>query len=86
MDLLLQFQADQLDVPVIRAQNQDTTAMGAAYLAGLAEGVWPTISEVAELWSDAATFRPTADRQDADSRHHHWLRAVDRSRGWAIDT
>jgi glycerol kinase len=82
MDLMLQLQADQLGVPVRRPIDQETTALGAAFLAGLAEGVWPDLGSVAEQWRLDATFEPSADRTDADRTHGQWLRAVDRSRGW----
>lgn len=82
MDLLCQFQADQLGVPVRRAACQETTALGAAYLAGIAEGVWPSPDDVTDSWQADRTFEPETDRTDADARHSVWLRAVDRARGW----
>jgi glycerol kinase len=82
-DLLLQLQADQLQRPVVRSAVQETTALGAAYLAGLAEGVWSTIDEVAGHWKAAAEFSPAVPSSVADARHAGWLRAVERSRGWA---
>jgi glycerol kinase len=82
MDVLLQFQADQLRVPVTRPVNQETTAFGAAYLAGLAEGVWSSLDEVTDAWHLDARFDPEADPAEADAKHAMWLRAVDRSRGW----
>jgi len=84
MDLLLQLQADQLGVTVRRPVDQETTALGAAYLAGLAEGVW-TQQELLERWALDAEFVPTADRVVADALHTGWLRAVERSRGWALE-
>ncbi|RMH78529.1 MAG: glycerol kinase [Actinomyces sp.] len=83
MDLLLAIQADQLGVPVIRAAVQETTALGAAYLAGLAEGVWSSTAEIAELWRPDRTFTPGADRAAADALHRRWRRAVERARDWA---
>lgn len=83
MDLLCQFQADQLGVTVVRPADQETTALGAAYLAGLAEGVWVDVDTVTAQWSADATFEPAADRTIADALHAQWLRAVDRSRHWA---
>ena len=83
MDLLLQLQADQLQVPVARPRVQETTALGAAYLAGLAEGVWETPQEVASHWALDAEFTPAIGRAAADSRHAGWRRALERSRGWA---
>lgn len=82
MDPLLQFQADQLGVSVTRTSIQETTALGSAYLAGLAEGVWSSTDEVAANWAVDASFSPAADRSDADARHERWLDAVTRSRGW----
>jgi glycerol kinase len=82
MDLLCQFQADQLGVTVQRPADQETTALGAAFLAGLAEGVWPDLDAVGDQWELDAEFTPTADRTLADALHAQWLRAVERSRNW----
>ena len=82
MDSLLQMQADQLGVTVQRPRDQETTALGAAYLAGLAEGVWPTLAAIGERWEIDATFHPSGDRALADLGHSEWLRAVGRSRSW----
>ena len=82
LDLLLQIQADQLRVPVSRPVVRETTALGAALLAGLAEGVWST-EEVAGLWQEEAVFNPRAPQSVVDDRHATWRRAVDRSRRWA---
>jgi glycerol kinase len=83
MDVLLQFQADQLGVPVARPQFQETTVVGAAYLAGLAEGVWSGPDELAGIWQLDRRFDPTDDRSDADGRFERWRQAVTRSRSWA---
>ena len=84
MDLLMQFQADQLGVPVRRPRDQETTALGAAFLAGLAEGVWPSLSSVTERWELDAEFTPADDAHvAAGTLHTQWLRAVERSRDWA---
>jgi glycerol kinase len=82
-DLLLQLQADDLQVPVSRPVVQETTALGAAYLAGLAEGVWSSTDDLAANWRLDATFEPLADPAAVDARHTAWRRAVERSRGWA---
>ncbi len=82
MDLLCQFQADQLGVTVQRPIDQETTALGAAYLAGLAEGVWGSVDEVGQQWVLDAEFAPNGDRTAADALHTQWLRAVQRSRNW----
>ncbi|MEM9561431.1 MAG: glycerol kinase GlpK [Actinomycetota bacterium] len=83
MDVLLQFQADQLGVPVSRPSNQESTALGAAYLAGMAEGVWDGPQAVSEAWRLDRRFDPADDRAAADRLHARWLEAVGRSRGWA---
>jgi glycerol kinase len=82
MDLLLQLQADQLQVPVARPTIQETTALGAAYLAGLAEGVWSSLDELASHWALDVEFSPKASRGAADQRYAIWQRAVERSRAW----
>lgn len=83
MDLLCQLQADQLGVSVQRPVDQETTALGAAFLAGLAEGVWTSTDDIASAWTLDAQFEPEADRAAADALHGQWLRAVERSRDWA---
>jgi glycerol kinase len=85
MDLLCQFQADVLDVPVRRAAVQETTALGAAFLAGLAEDVWGTADEVNATWKSEASFTPAMDASDRAARLATWHRAVERSRDWARD-
>jgi glycerol kinase len=82
MEVLLQFQADQLGVPVARPELQETTVAGAAYLAGLAEGVWAA-ADLAGLWQLDRRFEPDADRTDADARFAKWGQALARSRAWA---
>jgi glycerol kinase len=81
-DLLLQLQADQLQVPVQRPVVRETTALGAAYLAGLAEGVWSSLDEVAAHWALDVEITPEADAAAADAAHAGWRRAVERSLGW----
>ena len=83
-DLLLQLQADDLQVPVSRPVIRETTALGAAYLAGLAEGVWASPADITANWRLDATFEPQADPVAADARHAAWGRAVERSRRWAV--
>jgi glycerol kinase len=84
MDAMLQMQADQLGVVVRRPADQETTALGAAFLAGLAEGVWPSLASLTESWRLEAEFTPAADRTLADIFHSQWLRAVERSREQAV--
>src|SRR5438445_4752830 len=82
MDLLCQFQADQLGVLVRRPKVQETTALGAAFLAGLAEGVWSSTEELSETWLLDKEFAPSSpDPKLCEGR----TRAVQRARGWARD-
>lgn len=74
--LLMQVQADVLNVPVQRPVVQETTALGAAYLAGLATGVWPDPADVTANWQLDAEFLPAADQAEADSRYAEWQHAV----------
>ncbi len=80
MDLLLQLQADQLQVPVSRPTIAETTALGAAYLAGLAVGVWGSLDEIASHWKLDREFTPEATLAGADQRYAGWKRAVERAR------
>jgi glycerol kinase len=81
-NLLLQFQADLLGVPVVRAANAETTALGAAYLAGLATGVYPSRDAIAAHWRAARIFEPAMPRDRAASLLHQWSRAVERAARW----
>jgi glycerol kinase len=81
--LLMQFQADLLGVPVVRPRVLETTALGAAYLAGLATGVWRDGAEIAAQWRRERMFEPRMSRDEAHSRLAGWLRAVERAKGWA---
>ena len=83
MDLLLQFQADLTGTVVRRAANSDTTALGAAYLAGLAAGVWNGTEELAQVWRESALFKPAMDERKRNSLYHGWREAVKRSLNWA---
>ncbi|MGH8992145.1 MAG: glycerol kinase GlpK [Acidimicrobiia bacterium] len=85
MDVLCQFQADLLRVPVRRPVVAETTALGAAYLAGLAEGVWSSPDEVAAQWLCDAEFAPAMREAEAGRRHAAWRRAVERTRGFPAD-
>ena len=83
MDLLLQLQADQLNVPVTRPANNETTATGAAYLAGLAEGVWSSTADVSAAWQLEKRTKPSPNLESSNENYQRWLSAVERSRGWA---
>ncbi len=82
-DALLQFQSDLLRIPVIRPRITETTALGAAFLAGLAVGVWRNRAEIAALWQRANVFRPKAKATAMRQLRAHWSRAVTRAKGWA---
>jgi glycerol kinase len=82
MDLLCQFQADLLNVPVRRPTLAETTALGATYLAGLAEGVWSSTDELAGYWLLEKEFLPAMNPKDADRRQQSWARAVERARAF----
>jgi len=84
-DLLMQFQADLLGVPVVRPAVTETTALGAAYLAGLAVGLWGDAAEIARHWVEEKRFEPAMDQDLAADRIAEWRRAVERSIGWATD-
>jgi glycerol kinase len=81
MDVLCQFQADLLGVPVQRPTVQETTSLGAAFLAGLGVGVWSSKEEAASAWTLDREFLP-GDRETAEAGYERWLRAVKRSRDW----
>jgi glycerol kinase len=82
-DLLMQFQADLLGVPVLRPGNTETTAFGAAALAGLGAGFWRDEQELGALWALEKRFEPRMPRAEAAARRARWHEAVDRSRNWA---
>ena len=79
----MQFQADILGVPVERPAVTETTALGAAYLAGLAVGFWQSQSEIATQWKLERAFEPTMSADQRETLYAQWKRAVERSRGWA---
>src|SRR6185503_17369807 len=81
-DALLQFQADLLGVPVVRPAVTETTALGAAYLAGLAVGFWSSAEEIARQWRADPRLEPSRPRAEADRLRERWREAVSRSKGW----
>jgi glycerol kinase len=83
MELLLQLQAEQSRMPVARPPSLESTALGAATLAGLAEGMWGSLDELAGLWTSSARFEPELPVELTDAVYAVWQRAVDRARGWA---
>lgn len=84
-DLLCQIQADQLGIAVERPRMIETTALGAAFLAGLGVGVWDSPDELRRTWSLDRRFEPQTDRATADASYARWTEAVRRSRDWAHD-
>ncbi|HEY8490282.1 MAG TPA: glycerol kinase GlpK [Dehalococcoidia bacterium] len=84
-DLLMQVQADVLGRPVVRPLVTETTALGAAYLAGLAVGLWSGPEAVAAAWRPERTFHPAVPAAEREQRYAGWRRAVERVRGWAQD-
>ena len=81
-DALMQFQADLLGVPVVRPAVTETTALGAAYLAGLAVGFWESKDEIARQWRADRRFEPSVARGDAERLRLRWREAVARAKGW----
>jgi glycerol kinase len=82
-DLLCQLQADLLGVPVERPRIVETTALGAAFLAGLGTGEWASTDDLRETWQLDRRFEPRGDRATADAAQARWRDAVERSKGWA---
>jgi glycerol kinase len=79
----MKFQADLLGVPVVRPEVLETTALGAAYLAGLAVGFWKNASEIRAQWRVDRRFEPTMSRDEATALRTGWEEAVRRAKGWA---
>ncbi|QDU64468.1 Glycerol kinase [Planctomycetes bacterium Pan216] len=84
-DLLMQFQSDILGVPIVRASVAETTALGAAQLAGLAVGMWGDTEELRRIWKAERTFNPAMDSDERERRFGIWKKAVGRSMDWAED-
>jgi glycerol kinase len=82
-DLLMQFQADLLGVPVVRPKVLETTALGAAYLAGLTVNLWKSRDEIAAHWKLERRFEPRMERAEAQEKMARWRDAIGRSRNWA---
>ncbi|MGB6836273.1 MAG: glycerol kinase GlpK [Dehalococcoidia bacterium] len=82
-DLLMQMQADILGRPVLRAAIPETTALGAAFLAGLGVGLWPSRQELALRWRSDRTFEPRMSEERREDLYSGWKRALERAKGWA---
>src|SRR5690606_40507340 len=81
-DLLMQFQADILRAPVVRPQTVETTALGAAYLAGLAVGYWESVDAVRRQWQAERRFEPQMPEERVHALRTGWERALERAKGW----
>ncbi|TQE17310.1 glycerol kinase GlpK [Streptomyces ipomoeae] len=84
-NLLMQHQADVLDVPVIRPKVSETTCLGAAYAAGLATGVWNDLDELKSHWQKDVEWTPAMEASVRDREYHNWRKAVEKSFGWHED-
>jgi glycerol kinase len=84
-ELLMQFQADVLDVPVVRPKVTETTALGAAYAAGLAVGFWESRDELAERWAEDRRWEPQMDAETREREYARWRKAVQRTLDWVDD-
>jgi glycerol kinase len=81
-NLLMQFQSDILGVPVVRPAVTETTALGAAYLAGLAVGIWKSPAEISGQWQAERRFEPGMAKAKAEALRGRWKAALERSKGW----
>ena len=84
-NLLMQMQADFLGIPVVRPRMTETTALGAAYLAGLATGLWRNLDSIAAQWSEDRRFEPGMSADQREQKRDRWRTAIERSRNWAQD-
>jgi glycerol kinase len=81
-DFLMQFQADILGVPVVRPANVETTAAGAAYLAGLALDFYPSVEELSDMWQSEKVFEPRMNQSQREDLLAGWHRAVECAKNW----
>ena len=84
-DLLMQFQADILGIPVVRPKVVETTALGAAYAAGLAVGLWSGLDELRGHWQEDVRFEPRMGADERTRRYRQWKKAVGKSIDWVDD-
>jgi len=78
----MQFQSDILQIPLVRPKILETTALGAAYLAGLAVGFWKNTDEIKEQWQEDKRFEPSMSKDEAMGLLYRWNKAVEKSKGW----
>jgi glycerol kinase len=81
---LMQFQADQLGIPIEVSAAADSTALGVAYLAGLGVGVWKGLDDVAGRWRRAKVYEPRMSQDQRDSLYREWKRALEKAKGWLL--
>ena len=81
----MQFQSDITGVEVLRPIITETTALGAAYLAGLAVGFWKSKEEIADRWTVSEKYTPNLDEEKKDKLYKKWKKAVERAKGWEED-
>ena len=81
-DTLMQFQADMLGVDVVRPQIAETTALGAAYAAGLAVGYWESTDEIVDNWSEGKRWSPSMDEDEVERLHRNWTKAISKTLDW----
>jgi glycerol kinase len=81
-DLLMQFQADVLDVDVVRPEVAETTALGAAYAAGLATGYWSGLDDLRQNWSEGHRWTPRMDTEERERSYRNWKKAVTKTFDW----
>lgn len=84
--LLMQFQADIINVPIVKPVVMETTSMGVAFAAGLAVGVWKDLDEIEKLWAVAETYQPQMTQSDRDTKLRGWTKALTKSLDWVTDT
>jgi glycerol kinase len=80
--MLMQFQADLLGVDVVRPEVSETTALGAAYAAGLAVGYWSGTSEIVENWAEDHRWSPRMPENERDRLYRNWKKAITKTHGW----
>jgi glycerol kinase len=83
-NLLMQFQADILNIPIIRPVITETTALGAAYAAGLAMGFWESTLELSQKWKKDVEWTPQMEDSTRDALYKNWKKAIDHSMDWEI--
>ena len=80
----MQLQADVLGMPIERCAVPETTALGAAYLAGLSSGFWSDLEEISNLWAADVKYEPGITASEREESYAQWSRAVERARNWAV--